>query len=320
MQAAPIGASAGGARGILEVVRSRLVVGATLLATWIAHDAQAEPADRDAARRLFAEAERDEREGRWADARAKLLDVAAWKETFGVRYHLAHCEERLGMTASAVASYRRAAALAEGLPPRERDDGRTRAEAAVARLLPRVPRLVLRAPDGATVFIDGRAVTPDGVEGVPVDPGEHGVRAERGADEVVTRVRVLEGERREVTLAFSPSLPLGSSAPALDRGARSPRGASSAAPWIVGGAGAALLLTSGYLGYRWHRLRGETDAACATNPRCDPRREDVISTYRAWTLGAGVLGAAGLGVGLALGARAPTVSGRGAALDVRGRF
>lgn len=253
------------------------------------------------AKRLFAEAEADERKGRWEAARAKLVEVLKVKETFGVRYHLAHCEERLGLLVDALADFRRAAELVDALPKDERDDARRRAAEEITAIEQRVPTLSPSAPDGATVTVDGRAVSG---RRIAVDPGEHTVRATRGDAVAEARVLVVEGERREVSLSFDPPPPAASSreAPAGTSSIeRASRGSSRGAAWVVGGAGAALLVTSGYFGWRWHRLRGETDDVCAANPRCDPRREEVISTYRNVTLGTGLLGAVGLGVGVYLG-------------------
>jgi hypothetical protein len=138
--------------------------------------AQAAPAEGDVrvARRLFADAEKDEDAARWADALDKLRRVARVKLTAGIHYHIALCEEHLGQLATALDEYTSA-------------EGQARAENAqdvlaivgkrIADLGPRVPRLTLRlVPDvpDAAVALDGTNL-PAAVLGtaLPVDPGEH---------------------------------------------------------------------------------------------------------------------------------------------------
>jgi hypothetical protein len=58
-----------------------------------------------AARRLFADAEKDEDASRWADALEKLRRVAQVKLTAGIHYHIALCEEHLGQLATALDQY-----------------------------------------------------------------------------------------------------------------------------------------------------------------------------------------------------------------------
>jgi len=154
---------------------------ATLLGLALAaSSARAAPGDVEvrAARQLFADAEKDEDGGQWADALVKLRRVSQVKLTAGVRYHVALCEEHLGQLAAALDEYTSA-------------EGQARAESAkdvlrlvgkrIADLGPRVPRLTIRLVPGvadAAVTLDGATLSP-AVFGtaVPIDPGEHHIEA-----------------------------------------------------------------------------------------------------------------------------------------------
>jgi len=146
--------------------------------------ARAAPTDAQlaAARELFADAESDEDAGQWLGALEKLRRVSRVKETAGVRYHEALCEEHLGRLASALGDYTAAEAQARA---ENAQDVMQPVAKQLAELGPRVPRLTIRvAPDAgtATVRLDGAAVAP-GLVGtaIPVDPGMHQVsRAEIG--------------------------------------------------------------------------------------------------------------------------------------------
>src|SRR5690349_9230742 len=72
--------------------------------------ARAEPsaAEIKTARQLFAEAESLRSKGDCRTAAEKLRLALQIKETPGLRFHLAHCEERLGQLVQADADYRRA--------------------------------------------------------------------------------------------------------------------------------------------------------------------------------------------------------------------
>ncbi|MGH7435762.1 MAG: hypothetical protein ACRENE_08810, partial [Polyangiaceae bacterium] len=147
-----------------------------------------------AARELFRSAEADEDAGRWDAALDKLHRVLATRDTAGVRYHVALCEEHLGRLASAEAEY--AVAETSARAEQARDVlalvGRKRAD-----LAPRVPHVTVRIlPDraAADVSIDGigaRAGDP-----TPVNPGTHEVVAvpDDGRSPSKTTFAIGEGE------------------------------------------------------------------------------------------------------------------------------
>jgi hypothetical protein len=135
---------------------------------------QPSDADLEAARELFLQAEKDEDNGNWQSALEKLRTVAELRLTAGVRFHVALCQEHLGLIAAALSSYTQAANQAHQEDARDvlRLVGRR-----VAALDPRVPRLSVHvysdAPD-AVVTLDGsRLDTASLGEPIPVEPGSH---------------------------------------------------------------------------------------------------------------------------------------------------
>jgi hypothetical protein len=158
------------------------------------------PGQLQAARELFAAATEDERASRWADALDKLRRVADVKLTAGVRYHIAFCEEKLGLTATALAHYTEAHDAAD----REHNK-----EVMVLLKDPFLPDLRARVPTlsievtadalGAKVTIDGHP-HPAGLWGiaVPIDPGPHVIAGTAPGREPFSKQITLH--EREVTV------------------------------------------------------------------------------------------------------------------------
>jgi serine/threonine-protein kinase len=129
-----------------------------------------------AAEALFEEGRRLMAEGKVAEACPKFADSHSLDPTPGTLLNLASCYEKMGMTATAWATYREAASLAAASA---RADlvavGQRHAEA----LAPKLSRLSIVVPspsDGMQLRRDGVNVTPAerGVA-IPVDPGRHRV-------------------------------------------------------------------------------------------------------------------------------------------------
>jgi hypothetical protein len=153
-----------------------------------------------AARDLFAAATKDEDAQRWADALDKLHRVAEVKLTASVRYHAAFCEEKLGLSATALAHY------TEALDAAQRENNRNVQELLkppfIADLRTRVPTLTLDVPSdvpAVEVSIDGQP-HPHGLwsAAVPVDPGTHRIEAHAPGREPF--VRALTLHEREITV------------------------------------------------------------------------------------------------------------------------
>ena len=157
------------------------------------------PAQVQAARELFQEAERDEDAKRWSDALEKLRRVAAVRLTPGVRYHIALCEENLGQLVAALADY----TLAESQARAENAQDVLRLVGKkLESLRTRVPRLTIVVPGDVTnaeVRLDGEPILKAmwGVQ-IPLDPGEHKIEAK--APGRVTMTRTLKMEERDTTL------------------------------------------------------------------------------------------------------------------------
>jgi hypothetical protein len=191
------------------------------------------------ARALFVQAERDEDAGRWADAKARLEQVAKVKLTAGVRYHIALCDEHLGLVATALAGF--TAAQDEAVAENSQDVLRLVGQE-MSPLAARVPRLSIRvspAVAGTQVTLDGEVVRPEQIGGtIPVDPGLHRVDA-TAPGRAPTHMEVTLNER-DVTfldVVLQPAAPAASAASRADAAnaalMSNPPPASQAGPNLV---------------------------------------------------------------------------------------
>jgi hypothetical protein len=268
-----------------------------------------------AAKRLFGEAEREEAANRWAAALEKLRAVVAIKETAGVRYHLAHCEERLGQLVAALTDYRRAAKLAEATTGADSEDTQRRAANEIAALEPRIPVVKLTLPDdaaGATITLDGKPLllaSPPAP--LRLDPGEYRFEAaasgrtpftqklilvERGSYEVIVQLQREAPPSAPVTASPAPPSPERPAAPP-PRDVPPPETSSgpSAMTYVAGGA--TLILVGATVAFyaKKSSLEKETEQACQTH--CDATaRQDSIDQQRTFMYAAG--GAAILAAGV----------------------
>ncbi len=158
---------------------------------------------------LFREGVRLSKEGRYAEACAKLEESLRIDRALGTLLYLAACYQDSGKTASAWATFELAASEARKTNQLQRE----RLARERARLLEeRLSTLTVLAPSAADV--QGLRVTRDGTEiraasfgvAIPVDPGEHWIRAtapgrkpwshrvlvEAPLERVVVQVAVLE--------------------------------------------------------------------------------------------------------------------------------
>lgn len=157
------------------------------------------------ARRLFDEASALEGQGNWAAASEKLREALAIKETPGLRYHLAHCEEQLGKLVAASLEYARASELIRG--GEQAPDVAQLLALADQRLVSQIPKLKLDVPadiQGVTVEIDGHPITSAVLRNpIPLDPGAHRIvaRAPNRGD-FNERVELSLGETHTLVLVF----------------------------------------------------------------------------------------------------------------------
>jgi hypothetical protein len=125
------------------------------------------------ARRLFSDARIAEDAKDWPMATAKLRDAISIKETSGLRFHLAYCEEQQGLLVEALVDYERA----EDLSADKDEDLRSQIPARRASLQKRIPTVTLlfaREPGNAQLVVDGRALASTSFgKAIPVNPGKH---------------------------------------------------------------------------------------------------------------------------------------------------
>jgi tetratricopeptide (TPR) repeat protein len=132
------------------------------------------------ARRLFTEARDLEQSSRWLQAAAKLDQALGIKETPGLRFHLAYCQEQSGQLVEAFANYQRAAALlADG---REAPDVARLLEPAQRSVDQRLPRVTLAANRGVAGTTLNVARLPD----VPARDRAHRGSSDHGRDQART--------------------------------------------------------------------------------------------------------------------------------------
>jgi hypothetical protein len=182
-------------------VRRRCLVTAAALFYAVAAHAEPSAADIASARRLFSEATELRRAGQWSDAAAKLREAIAIKETPGLRFHLAHCEEQMGHLLEARDDYDRADALMRnGVAA---PDVAALLEPARVALRERIPTLVVRAPADARAVgltIDGEMIATEQL-GTPIqlDPGDHTIIVTAASrDPFRLELTLAEGEDRVV--------------------------------------------------------------------------------------------------------------------------
>ena len=146
--------------------------------------ARAQAEDQATARALFAEGRRLMKAGKYTDACPKLEAAQKLYSSAGILLNLGDCYEKIGKTASAWTRFGEAVSVASrSNRPEDADEAHRRQEA----LEPALARLVIRVP----APVAGLVVTRDGITldeatwGVtlPVDPGEHAIRAEASGHE-----------------------------------------------------------------------------------------------------------------------------------------
>lgn len=304
---------------------------ALVAATW-AGPVLAQSAESQAAEALFRQARQLLDDGELEQACEKFAASQALEPGLGTLLYLGDCYERAGRFASALTTFREAAALAE-----ERgDDTRLRlAQVRISALDPRTPKLEIRRGAAA---IEDLQVT---VGGVPVAPAELGRPVPRDAGSYEVRfsapghepfVSHIELRNAGHVLVTVPRLvPLrGAAAPAPKSAPADPSDGSSqrAAAWVIGGTGAALLVTAGVFAGLAASKNRDSKAACdAGDPnRCGPAGVELRNDAKSFATVATVataLGSAALAGGLLVYVAAPDTEdplGQAALVGVQGSF
>jgi hypothetical protein len=159
-------------------------------------------ADRAAAEALFNDAIKLIEAKKHPEACPKLAESQRLDPGVGVMLYLADCWEQTGKPASAWVQFREA----EDLATRQNDPKRAEiARARAAKLLPDLPRLVIRAPAGAEVKRDDALVGAAqlGVL-VPIDPGSHVITARAPGKKPWTKTIEVPARKADVEVAIPP--------------------------------------------------------------------------------------------------------------------
>lgn len=154
--------------------------------------------------------------GHFETACPALEQSHALEPSLGTLLALADCLERWQKPVAAAARYAQFIARVADASPAEaryRADQVAFARAAVARLEPQIPRLVLEGaaalPSGARVLLDGSALPGDGrEEALPLEPGHHVLETlAPGHEPRRVELELSLGERRRSSLELGPPLP-----------------------------------------------------------------------------------------------------------------
>lgn len=259
---------------------------------------EASPTELAVARRLFREATELEADRRWDQAALKLREAIRIKDTPGLRFHLAHCQENMGLLVEALLDYDRARDLiAAGA---RADDVEALLPAAQRSLARRVPSIVIVPPPGvkqASAAIDGQPLAPSVLgRPAPVNPGIHQVRVSApGYRDFLVSVTVTEGERRVLNVKLAPDSRGGAAAtgdgPAPSDEERE-SGPSARTYVLVGevavtaaslALGVTFMIVGSRADDRVQRANSSVDTAAQRNmvsPRCDTATGDVLEACR----------------------------------------
>jgi hypothetical protein len=283
-----------------------LIAAVALPSVALAAPSAAEKAEAEA---LFLDARKLMNQKRWPEACRKLESSYRLEVAAGTLLNLALCHEGEGKLATAWVEFNDSLSQAK---LDKKADRIKLAQEHLAGLEHRLPWLTVRfeasPPEGIHVQRDGAELTGASYgTAIPVDPGEHVVRATAPQFEPFEGKVILEEGQRE-TLVIPPLVP----APRQPLPEPSPA-ASSSAPvplptdpgrrslgWAAGGLGAASLLVGSFFGVRALRKKAESDASCPTATTCSAggvqANDAAHSAANFANIGLGV-GLVGLGAG-----------------------
>jgi hypothetical protein len=157
----------------------------------------------ETAKRMFAEAAELEASEQWDQAILKLRQALTIKETPGLRFHLAYCEEQLGHLQTALIQYDRASELF--LLGNAAPDVAERIDPARASLRERIPTLelqILPKNAEASVRLDGIELSGEALtRPVPLDPGGHTLDVVAdGFRDWTLKLQLKERDRKKVSV------------------------------------------------------------------------------------------------------------------------
>ena len=159
------------------------------------------------ARQLFKDAVELEQKERWEEAADKLREAINIKETPGLRFHLAHCEQQMGKLVEAQVDYDRADELIRaGAHAPDVQDLLEEARASINR---RVPTVIVELNEAAEVerfsIDDEDMVTTLVGRPVPLNPGAHQIRVEvKGFQPYEESIDLGSGDRETLVVTLKP--------------------------------------------------------------------------------------------------------------------
>jgi hypothetical protein len=307
-----------------------------LAATSFSPRAIAQTAESQAAEALFRQAKSLMDQGDLEPACEKFAASQALEPGLGTLLYLGDCYERAGRFASALATFREGAKLAE-----ERDDPtRLRlAQVRVSALEPRAPKLEIRpasAPQNIELQITvAGAPMPlsDLGRPVPHDAGRYEIRfSAPGYEPFVSQIELKNASSVAVSVPHLVALQgAGSRPPPRDEAPHEQASDGSTQRtlgWVAGGTGAALLGTAIVLAALAGGKNSDSKSNCSEDDpnRCGPagvdQRKDAQSLATAATI-ATVVGGLALAGGVVLYVSAPDTEdpvGQAALIGVAGAF
>jgi hypothetical protein len=178
---------------------------AALAQPTLALGADPPPTEIALARRLFDEARTAEESKDWVSAASKLRDAISIKETSGLRFHLAYCEEQQGMLVEALVDYERADDLSVGRDEELRSQIPAR-KSSLQKRIPTVTLLLTRDPSTASLAVDGRMVAQTSFgKPIPLNPGKHAfVVSSPGFTTFTTELPLNEGDAVVTNVVLTP--------------------------------------------------------------------------------------------------------------------
>jgi hypothetical protein len=216
-------------------------------------------------------------EGKATEACEKFAASMEAEPSGGAALNLGRCHEDQGMTATAWASYKRAATL---FVATNEGDRKRFAQEQVARLEPNLSKLTIEVPDveGLVVTRNGESV-PVAAFGtaVPVDPGEQQIEASAPGYEPVTVTVVVgaDGATETATIPRLTPAPAGggdgTGAPGSDEGGLDPLVLSGG---ILLGVGGVAVIAGGVVGGLVLSDAGEARDLCGGDNTCDGGTQD----------------------------------------------
>jgi hypothetical protein len=236
------------------------------------------PTERLEARKLADEGFELYTRGDYATALARFEQAETKVKAPTIVLQRARTLERLGRWIEAVKVYEEASGWEiTAKSPWQHRTAKADAAKDLGALVPRIPKLRLTVrPEGASpsVAIDGRPLTTSLTEPIPLDPGEHLVKATASKGAVAEhQVTLLPGVTMDVTLDLEPPKPA-TGRPTIDR--LTPL---QLAGWVALGVGGATTLAGIGVGIGAAAERGTLAERCGDDNVCPERERANVEAF-----------------------------------------